>query len=137
MQSVQNIPQKLFIPVEAKVLNVASVISNNSGKNAPIFDSSKMKVNFLSKFENFIDRGRESFEPWQNSSSLNCTNFRNHFAKPGSFLPTIWLASYPGSGNTWLRYLIEGATGFFTRGPDPIVRLFQIFLRFWNICNIL
>ena len=24
------------------------------------------------------------------------------------------LASYPGSGNTWLRYLIEGATGIFT-----------------------
>ena len=26
----------------------------------------------------------------------------------------IALASYPGSGNTWLRYLIEGITGVFT-----------------------
>lgn len=26
----------------------------------------------------------------------------------------IALASYPGSGNTWLRYLIEGASGIFT-----------------------
>jgi hypothetical protein len=55
----------------------------------------------------------------------NCSRFRNHFGHPGSFLPTVWLASYPGSGNTWLRYLIEGYTGFFTRGPDPIVSSFQ------------
>ena len=72
--------------------------------------------------EDLKDRGRESFQPWPNSSSpLNCRKLLNHFAKPGSFLPTVSLASYPGSGNTWLRYLIEGATGFFTRGPDPIV----------------
>ena len=24
------------------------------------------------------------------------------------------LSSYPSSGNTWLRYLIEGTTGYFT-----------------------
>ncbi len=28
--------------------------------------------------------------------------------------PPIALASYPGSGNTWLRYLLEGAGGIFT-----------------------
>ena len=26
----------------------------------------------------------------------------------------VALASYPGSGNTWTRYLIEGITGVFT-----------------------
>ena len=29
-------------------------------------------------------------------------------------LPLMALASFPGSGNTWTRYLIEGATGVFT-----------------------
>ena len=29
-------------------------------------------------------------------------------------LPLMALASFPGSGNTWIRYLIEGATGVFT-----------------------
>ena len=32
-------------------------------------------------------------------------------AKPG---PVVALASFPGSGNTWLRYLIQQATGFLT-----------------------
>ena len=29
-------------------------------------------------------------------------------------LPLVALASFPSSGNTWLRYLIEGITGIFT-----------------------
>ncbi|CAL4168110.1 unnamed protein product, partial [Meganyctiphanes norvegica] len=29
-------------------------------------------------------------------------------------LPLVWLASYPRSGNSWTRYLIEGATGIYT-----------------------
>ena len=29
-------------------------------------------------------------------------------------LPLIGLVSYPSSGNTWIRYLIEGLTGYFT-----------------------
>ncbi len=32
----------------------------------------------------------------------------------GHNLPIVGLASYPSSGNTWLRYLIEGASGYFT-----------------------
>lgn len=32
---------------------------------------------------------------------------------PTCRLPTA-LASYPGSGNTWLRFLIESASGVFT-----------------------
>jgi hypothetical protein len=29
-------------------------------------------------------------------------------------LPACALASYPGSGNTWVRYLIEAASGIYT-----------------------
>ena len=38
---------------------------------------------------------------------------RRRLAQFGS-LPRTALASFPGSGNTWTRYLIEGATGVFT-----------------------
>ena len=44
---------------------------------------------------------------------------------PGCRAP-IALASYPGSGNTWLRYLIEGAGGVFTgsRYKDLQIQMF-------------
>ncbi|XP_045106832.1 uncharacterized protein LOC123501860 [Portunus trituberculatus] len=48
-----------------------------------------------------------------NKSSQGCEGYRVGFVAEG-FLPPIALASYPGSGNTWLRELIEGATGVFT-----------------------
>ena len=48
---------------------------------------------------------------WPNTSS--CRIFRTRFAKVQS-LPLRALVSYPGSGNTWIRYLIEGATGVYT-----------------------
>lgn len=34
--------------------------------------------------------------------------------KPSGTMPLIALASFPGSGNTWVRYLIERATGVYT-----------------------
>ncbi|XP_046387268.1 WSCD family member AAEL009094-like [Ischnura elegans] len=43
---------------------------------------------------------------------------RLHWCRPLRFLsppgPVVALASFPGSGNTWLRYLIQQATGVFT-----------------------
>ena len=48
---------------------------------------------------------------WQNVSS--CSKHKTRFAKVNT-LPTRALVSYPGSGNTWVRYLIEGATGVYT-----------------------
>lgn len=39
-----------------------------------------------------------------------CTSLQ--FREPPK--PTIALASFPGSGNTWLRYLLQQATGFYT-----------------------
>lgn len=48
---------------------------------------------------------------WQ--SDAKCSKFKISHMIPGCRLPTA-LASYPGSGNTWLRYLIEGAAGIFT-----------------------
>ena len=44
--------------------------------------------------------------------------------------PPVALASYPGSGNTWIRYLLEGAGGVFTgsRYKDLQLQMFG----FWG-----
>jgi len=49
--------------------------------------------------------------PWPLDET--CRKYSVTFAKPKS-IPIIGLASYPSSGNTWLRYLIEGITGHYT-----------------------
>ncbi|XP_014245102.1 WSCD family member AAEL009094 [Cimex lectularius] len=58
-----------------------------------------------------LDRRRKEFSPWPNSR--DCSRFRVQFARQKS-LPMTALVSFPGSGNTWLRYLLETATGVFT-----------------------
>ena len=42
-----------------------------------------------------------------------CQQYRTRFLLQNS-LPARALVSYPGSGNTWTRYLVEAATGVFT-----------------------
>ena len=37
-----------------------------------------------------------------------------------------FLASFPRSGNTWTRYLLEGATGIFTGHADTDQRLIAL-----------
>merc|ERR1719431_872046 len=48
---------------------------------------------------------------WPNTTQ--CSDYRTRFARVSS-LPVRALVSYPGSGNTWVRYLVEGATGIYT-----------------------
>jgi len=50
-------------------------------------------------------------QPWPKDAE--CSVHRTRIAVEGS-LPTRALASYPGSGNTWSRFLIEGASGLYT-----------------------
>ncbi|KAF2357066.1 Sulfotransferase domain [Trinorchestia longiramus] len=50
---------------------------------------------------------------WAAAADSTCAALRVRFARRHS-LPRTALASYPGSGNTWLRYLLEGSTGLFT-----------------------
>lgn len=58
-----------------------------------------------------LDRRKKEFSPWPNSK--DCSRFRIQFARRKS-LPMTALVSFPGSGNTWLRYLLETSTGVFT-----------------------
>ena len=52
-----------------------------------------------------------SYTPWVDDH--DCEKFRVAFSNQKS-LHLIGLASFPRSGNTSIRYLIEGATGVFT-----------------------
>ncbi|XP_072172244.1 sialate:O-sulfotransferase 2-like [Diadema setosum] len=53
-------------------------------------------------------RGRETRRP------VPFTKCKRASVRPHNTLPLAALNSYPGSGNTWLRYLIERATGIST-----------------------
>ncbi|XP_063596338.1 sialate:O-sulfotransferase 1-like [Penaeus indicus] len=57
-----------------------------------------------------IDYARPQHEPW---AGTDCMGVRVAFARRRT-LPRTALASFPGSGNTWLRYLIQSTTGLFT-----------------------
>merc|ERR1711936_70942 len=52
-----------------------------------------------------------SRRPWKEDQQCRQFNISYLEPKSGDICP---LASYPGSGSTWVRYLIEGATGVFT-----------------------
>ena len=61
-----------------------------------------------------------SHQPWPGRPG--CSQWRTRFAARDSLPPTA-LVSFPGSGNTWLRFLIEATTGVFTGSVfnDPAI----------------
>lgn len=58
-----------------------------------------------------MDVHRRTYIPWGNS--VECSRFGVHFVEKKS-LPMVALVSFPGSGNTWVRYLMETSSGVFT-----------------------
>ena len=58
-----------------------------------------------------------TYLPWINDPE--CCDLTVHFFRNGSH-PLMALASFPGSGNTWIRGLIERLTGYFT-GSVPFI----------------
>jgi len=69
------------------------------------------RINVLEKKDVPISKDLPSRIPWK--SDQECNMFKVSYLKPNSG-SRIALASYPGSGSTWIRYLIEGSTGIFT-----------------------
>lgn len=61
----------------------------------------------------FTAGDRKSQRPSFDGAGDECASHQTRQAVKGS-LPKTALASYPGSGNTWARYLIEAASGVFT-----------------------
>lgn len=63
--------------------------------------------------EREVERESEGgvWHPWGDSGDGVCALHETRF---GRALPRVLLLSFPCSGNTWLRYLLEGAAGLFT-----------------------
>ena len=55
--------------------------------------------------------------------SLNCSNI--NFATLNTFSPPIILYSYPGSGNTWVRHMLEITSGYYTGSIYADRRIFS------------
>ncbi|XP_064099486.1 uncharacterized protein LOC135210552 [Macrobrachium nipponense] len=74
------------------------------------------------RYDEIADKKRKSKNLWQNDK--DCRDYKVYFAKKGS-LPVCALASYPGSGNTWTRRLLEYASGIFTGSIYSDAQLFM------------
>ncbi|XP_042880020.1 WSC domain-containing protein 1-like [Penaeus japonicus] len=57
------------------------------------------------------DPSGASWQLWKDSVTNTCSQYKTRFALG---LPRTYLVSFPGSGNTWIRYLLEAASGVFT-----------------------
>ena len=73
-------------------------------------DKWELCISFIDLIYYFFMCFRTYF-PWP--LDKQCQNFTTVFSN-NQPLPPVALASNPNSGNTWLRYLIEGITGIFT-----------------------
>ena len=71
-------------------------------------DFTKLDVNTKANIIATLDTPPVNSEAFVvNAADRNCVNV--HFSEKK--LPVTYLASYPGSGNTWVRHLLQQATG--------------------------
>ena len=66
--------------------------------------------NFFSQLTKFFALICRTFYPWIEDET--CDKFGIAFSKTP--LSPVGLVSYPSSGNTWMRYLVESITGIFS-----------------------
>ena len=66
-----------------------------------------MNYSHLSTSEKSLKSSRALITPSENCSEII-------FAAQNTFLPPVIIYSYPGSGNTWLRHLLQVTTGYWT-----------------------
>ena len=97
-------------------LNKSQQLSDSDQPNKTLneMDSSLVTIYPVSEHDKLSlswDSSGPSHKFWPGDGE--CGQFVTQFVRKHS-LPTRALVSYPGSGNTWIRYLIESSTGVFT-----------------------
>jgi len=96
-------------------------------------EASGIKDHQCKKDTVFISTKLDTRQPWR--SDQQCANYSISHMIPHCRGP-IALASFPGSGNTWLRHMIEGAGGIFTgsRYKDLQIQMYGLWgeVRVWN-----
>ena len=89
-------PLRLLLPTAAISLVLLSLLSSH---HTPLHRHLQLSSSLASR------------TPWRDDEFCKRFNISYLQPKSGDICP---LASFPGSGSTWVRYLIEGATGVFT-----------------------
>ena len=74
--------------------------------------------------------------PWDQAEDAECRDVVVMFAEEDS-LPMLALVSYPRSGNSWLRQLLEAASGVFTGSHEQNLPMLHYFPGKWSQCAIL
>jgi len=115
IQNLEDRRQDIYI----KMLKKRGQLVENEDGSQTIVSYPKTPVKFPNNLKKNLDDWSLKERIWLNITHFpwptdeDCKHYSVQFAKPG-IIPIIGLASYPSSGNTWLRYLIEGVTGYYT-----------------------
>ncbi|XP_045104057.1 WSC domain-containing protein 1-like [Portunus trituberculatus] len=99
------LPCRLPVPLEPQPDTCVA----STALNHPLLQRTNGKVQRMPGDVLEVDLEGASWQPWTEPG--NCSKYLTRF---GRRLSPVLLVSLPCSGNTWLRYLLEGATGLFT-----------------------
>lgn len=117
--------------------------SDQNLKNYQFYEGNYAKIQIIKQNETDLQRcdqetvilssKLDARHPW--STDVQCSKYQISHMIPKCRPPTA-LASFPGSGNTWMRHLIEGATGIFTgsRYKDLQIQMYGLWgeIRSWE-----
>jgi len=115
IRSLEGKRQDLYLSILRKR---GQLVTNGDGSQT-IVSYPQVPVKFPNNLKRHVDDWSEKEKIWLNITHFpwpmdeTCRKYSVTFAKPKSY-PVVGLASYPSSGNTWIRYLIEGITGHYT-----------------------
>ncbi|XP_023341948.1 uncharacterized protein LOC111711755 [Eurytemora carolleeae] len=105
--------QDLYVSILEKR---GQIVTSEDGSKT-IVSYPQVPVRFPNNLERKLSDWTEKEKIWLNITHFpwpldeSCRRFSVTF---GRKLPIVGLASYPSSGNTWIRYLIEGISGYYT-----------------------
>jgi len=118
VQKVRNLEDKrqdLYLSILKKR---GQLVTDDNGAQT-IVSYPQVPIKFPNNLKRNLDDWSKKEKIWLNITHFPwpldkaCRKYSVTFARPRS-IPVVGLASYPSSGNTWLRYLIEGITGHYT-----------------------
>ncbi|KAJ8916603.1 hypothetical protein NQ315_000248, partial [Exocentrus adspersus] len=110
---------------------ILSAVSLHESRNAATKTYSDSSQQQISKFKGF-EYGLPGFRPPLRRSKINWCSELRYLDPPGEL---VALASFPGSGNTWLRYLLQQATGIYTGSVYKDYGLLKNGFPAENVCN--
>ena len=108
--------------IEVTPHKIETITIQKSENIKPVEQKSNQKLN--KTYKKTSNRSEKSFDLNKNTTlDVDCNDIK--FAPPGYFLPAVPLLSIPGAGNTWVRFLIQKITGYYTGSiySDVLLRL--------------